>query len=80
MNARGATVPLSEGFFEMCAKSDLRAEESVRGVEGIGSPDDVGVLFQPVSDIPRGSVAVGLRSGLLRTVVTEGEDCEVCRA
>jgi hypothetical protein len=73
-------VPLSEGCFEMCAKSDLRAEESVRGVEGIGCPDNVGVLFQPDSDIPRGSVPGDLRSGLFRTVVAGGRDCEVCGA
>ena len=78
MNALGATVPLSEGCFEMCAKSDLRAETRVRGMEGISGPGGVGVLFQPVSGIPRASVAGGLRSGLFRTVATGGGDCEIC--
>lgn len=77
MNARGATVPLSEGCFEICAKSDLSAEESVRGVEGINGPGSVGVLFQPVSDVPRASVEGNLRSGLFREAETGGGGCEV---
>ena len=75
-------MPLSEGCFEMCAKRDLRAEESVRDEEGKGidGPDDVWVLAQPESDAPRGSIPGDLRSGLFRTVVTGGGDCEVCGA
>jgi hypothetical protein len=80
MNARGATVPLSPGCFEICAKSDLRAEERVCGVEGIDSPGAVGVLFQPVSDVPRPSVVENLRSGLFRTVVAGAGGCDVCGA
>jgi len=80
MNARGATVPLSPGCFEICTKSDLRAEESVRDVEGIGGPDNVGVLFEPVSDIPRASFTENLRSGFFRTVGTGGGDCAVWEA
>lgn len=64
----------------MWAKSDLRAEDSVRGVDGIGGPDDVRVLIQPDSGIPRASAAENLRSGLFRTVVAGGRDCEVCGA
>ena len=77
MKARGATTPLSPGCLEICAKRDLRAEESVRGVEDIGGPDNVGVLFEPVSGIPRGSFTENLRSGFFRTVVTGGGDCVV---
>lgn len=77
MKARGATVPLSPGCFEICTKSDLRAEESVRGVEGMGGPDNVGVLFEPVSDAPLASFTENLRSGFFRTVVTRGGDCVV---
>ena len=78
MNALGATVPLTPGCFEIWAKSDLRAEESVRDVDGINGPDGRGVLFQPGSGIARESVAENLRSGLLRTVVAWGGNCEVC--
>lgn len=80
MKARGAMVPLSPGCFEICTKSDLRAEESVRGVEGISGPDDVGALFEPVSGIPRASFAENLRSGFFRAVVTGGGDCAVWEA
>lgn len=73
-------MPLSPGCFEMCAKSDLRAEESVRGVEGIGSADGVGALFELVSGVPRESVTENLRSGLLRTAVARGGDCAGWRA
>ena len=77
MKARGAMVPLSPGCFEICIKRDLRAEESVRDVEGIGGPDNVGVLFEPVSDIPRASFTENLRSGFFRTAVAGGGDCAV---
>ena len=77
MNARGATVPLSPGCLEMWTKSDLRAEESVRGVLGIGGPDNVEGLFKLVSGVPRASFTENLRSGFFRTVVTGGGDCAV---
>ena len=77
MNARGATVPLSPGCFDIYAKSDLRAEERVRDVEGICGPGDVGALFEPVSNVPRESVTENLRSDFLRTVVAECVDCTV---
>ena len=62
-------MPLSPGCFEICTKSDLRAEESVRGMEGMYGPDNVGTLVELVSDVHRGSFTEYLRSGLLRTVV-----------
>jgi len=73
-------VPLSPGCFEICTKSDLRAEDSVRGVEGISGPDNVGALCEPVSEGPRVSVAENLRSGFFRTVVRGGGDCAVLGA
>ena len=77
MNARGATVPLSPGCLEMCTKRDLRAEESVRGVEGISGPDNIGALFEPVSDVPRASFAENFRSGFFLAAVVGGGDCAV---
>ena len=77
MNARGATVPLSPGCFEICTKSDRRAEESVRGVEGISGPDSVGRLLEPVSEGPRESVAENLRSGFFRGVAVGCGNCAV---
>lgn len=78
MNALGATVPLSPGCFEMCAKSDPRAEESVRGASGIDGPGNAGVLFRLLSDAPRPSFVEGLRSDLLRAVAAGVDDCDVC--
>lgn len=36
MNARGAMVPLSAGFWDMCKYNARRAEKRVRGADGTG--------------------------------------------
>ena len=46
MNARGVTVPLSEGFSEMWRKSERRAEKSVAGEDGIEGPEEWTIPFE----------------------------------
>lgn len=67
MKARGATVPLSAGFFEIWRNRERRAEIRVSGEDGIGGPGGWAVPFED-----NGSV-VGLRSGLRRPCEVVGD-------
>ena len=70
-------MPLSPGCFEIWTNNDLRAEESVRGVDGIGGPDNVGRFVEPVSEVPRESVTENLRSGFFRGMAVGCGNCAV---
>lgn len=61
MNARGATVPFSAGFSDICMYNERRAEKSVRGGEGTGGVGGCDMPFGP------GVPTVGPRSCLRRT-------------
>ena len=64
MNARGAMVPLSAGFWDMWMYKARRAEKRVRGAEGTGGVGGCDTAFGG------GGSWVDFRSGLRRAVVT----------
>lgn len=70
INARGATVPFSEGWAEMWKKRERSAENKVGGDGGMGGPvggaeplDGVASVVEPDVD--------GLRSGFFLTGVSD---------
>lgn len=65
MNARGAMVPLSAGFWDMWIYKARRAAKRVRGAEGTGGVGRCGTVFCD------GESWVDFRSGLRRAVVAE---------